>query len=465
MYLRPISENDLRNIIDKLPNKNSSGWDGLSNNLIKKLSDVILKPLHIIVNQSIQEGIFPGLMKLAHVTPLFKLDSVLDKNNYRPISLLMVLSKILEKAIYRQLYSFLQTMDKMYLSQYGFRKKHSCENAIQELLSSVLKNKENKKFTAAIFLDLSKAFDTLDHRILLLKMERYGIRGLVLGWCKSYLENRTMCVRSLAGTPPSLEVSETYNIDYGVPQGSCLGPLLFLIYCNDLPLNLTTSKSILFADDATIYRSHANLCYLKWCLETDLNLLLDWFYANKLTLNLSKSVCMLFHGPVGVNFTLAVRNISILTVKVTKFLGVLIDDHLKWDQLVSKLIIKIKRNDHLLKTGKCLLSIHAKKLIYFAHTQSHINYSLLVWGNMVSTTQLSRLQNEQDKCLKLIHKNWSRSKLQILSVRDLIELENAKFGYKLANGLLPGEKVNCTKTDSSGKSLVKNIDTIPEEEI
>ena len=183
----------------------------------------------------------------------------------------------------------------MYCSQYRFRQKHSCENAIQELLSSVLKNKENKQYTAAIFLDLSKAFDTLDHTILLHKMEKYGIRGIILDWFKSYLENRTMCVKSLVGTPPSLEISKISDIEYGVPQGSCLGPLLFLIYCNDLPLNLSMCNSILFADDVTVYKSHENLRYLKWCLEFELSQLLDWFNANKLTLNLSKSVCMLFY--------------------------------------------------------------------------------------------------------------------------------------------------------------------------
>ena len=245
----------------------------------------------------------------------------------------------------------------MYLSQYGLRQKHSCENAIQELLSSILKKKANKQYTAAIFLDLSKAFDTLDHKILLQKMEKYGIQGLVLDCFKSYLENRSMCVKSLVGTPPSLEISETYNIKYCVPQGSCLGPMLFLIYCNDLPVNLTMSNSILFLDDATIYQSHANLCYLKWCFEIELNHLIDWFYANKLTLKLSKSVCVLFHGPVGLKFTLEVEGIIIPTVKVTTFLAVIIDDHLKWDQHISKLILKTRSPVGFMQSCVCFFFV------------------------------------------------------------------------------------------------------------
>ena len=134
-----------------------------------------------------------------------------------------------------------------------------CENAIQELLSGVLKAKENKKYTAAIYLDLSKAFDTLDHPVLLQKLEIYGIRGIVLAWFQSYLENRSLCVWCTAGDPSNTEISDKYHFHYGIPQGSCLGPLLFLLYCNDLPRVLESCNCILFADDTTLYKSHENL--------------------------------------------------------------------------------------------------------------------------------------------------------------------------------------------------------------
>ena len=164
---------------------------------------------------------------------------------------------------------------------------------------------------------------------------------------------------------------------------------------------------------------------------------------------------MLFYGPTSVQFTIEIDGIELPMVKVTKFLGVLIDDHLKWDHHISKLILKIKRNCQLLQTGKNLLSIYAKKLIYFTHIKSHITYSLSVWGNLVSTSQLAKLQAEQTRYLKLIHKNWSQTVLQILSIIDLVQLENAKFGYKVANGLLPSTIVQSTETDSTGKRVVK----------
>ena len=150
-------------------------------------------------------------------------------NNYRPISLLITLSKILEKSIYKRTYSFLQISKQLYNSQYGFRMGHSCENTITELVSEILKGKETNKYTVALFLDLSKAFDSLQHSTLLEKMERYGIRGMLWKWFPSYLNNRQMqaCHRD---SNRNSEVSPLYNVEYGTPQGSCLGPLLFIIF-------------------------------------------------------------------------------------------------------------------------------------------------------------------------------------------------------------------------------------------
>ena len=146
---------------------------------------------------------------------------------------------------------------------------------IQGLLSGVLKASKNRKYTAAIYLDLSKAFDTLDHSVLVQKLEIYEICGIVLDWFKSYLENRSLCVRCTAGDSVNMEISEKYQFNYGIPQGSCLGPLLFLLYCNDLPRVLESCNCILFADDTTLYKSHENLRYLKWVVQQDLYKLMD----------------------------------------------------------------------------------------------------------------------------------------------------------------------------------------------
>ena len=287
----PTTEIEIANIIDEMVAKQSSGWDGIANKLIKNIKSCLVTPLNILFNQSMTEGIFPNIMKTALVTPLYKSGQKSICTNYRPISLLITLSKILEKIIYKRTYNFLMKTDQIYQSQYGFRKKHSCEHAIQELLGTILKGFENNEYTCAVFLDLSKAFDSLEHEILIEKLTRYGVRGVALEWYKSYLSNRCLKVKCLAGEPSEHCTSDTYNITHGVPQGSILGPLLFLVYCNDLPKVLEYINCILFADDTTLYKKHSNLNYLMWCMSEELKRLMDWFAANKLTLNLNKSVC------------------------------------------------------------------------------------------------------------------------------------------------------------------------------
>ena len=195
--------------------------------------------------------------------------------NYRPISLLLTISKILEKIVYKCTYGFLDNTNQLHSSQYGFRSKHSCKNAITELTGAILKGAENKKLTLAVFLDLSKACDTLNHTLLLKKLDKYGIRGKSQEWFKSYLSNRQLHSKCLTSSSDDPVYSSYYDIDFGTPQGSCLGLLLFMIFVNDLRDQLQHCKSILFADDTTIYICHNNLRYMKWCIEEDLATLND----------------------------------------------------------------------------------------------------------------------------------------------------------------------------------------------
>ena len=180
------------------------------------------------------------------------------------------------------------------LNIYGFQKKHSCEHAITELVGKICKGLETNKHTMAIFINLSKAFDTISHDILFSKMALYGIRGIALKWYTSYLSNRTMQAKCNTSNSSKTQYSELHNVQIGTPKGSCLGPLLFLIFCNDIYLNLELCNGILFADNTTIYKSHEHVEYLKWLLIHDLMILMDWFMANHLSMNATKSVGIFF---------------------------------------------------------------------------------------------------------------------------------------------------------------------------
>ena len=301
----------------------------------------------------------------------------------------------------------------------------------------------------------------LEHDVLLKTLYKYGIRGVAYKWFESYLSNRQMRVECNVASSGKLEYSNYINVSYGTPQGSCWGPLIFLIFTNDLHRHLVYSSAILFADDTTLHKIHRNLTYLKWCLEDDLSTLRDWFAANKLTLNLDKTVCVLFKKNNNKKeIELKVRDMLIPNQSETKFLGVWLDQSSSWHSHIQKLIVKIKRNKYLLNNGKHLMDQDTKKLVYHCHIASHIQFGLLLWGNNANKDQITKLQKLQTKCLQLVQSNQTKSNpnrnLGILTIDEMIRLENMKFGYKLVHQVLPQKIAEICFIDSKDQSLIKS---------
>lgn len=253
---------------------------------------------------------------------------------------------------------------------------------------------EDSMSTLAVFLDLSKAFDTIDHHILLDKLSYYGIRGKALEWFRSYLSDRSQYVNY------TNVKSESLDIVCGVPQGSILGPLLFIIYTNDLPFVLSNSKCILFADDTTLYTSAEGMSELRQLMESDLNILSDWFCANKLSLNVQKTNFLIFksknckcHNHPD---TLQLGNQIIHRLHSTKFLGIFIDDKLDWTDHIQHVVKKVASGVYALNAAKNILNVASLKTLYYSLVHPYLNYGTMLWGNTY-LYKLRRLEVLQKK--------------------------------------------------------------------
>ena len=386
--MNPLSETEVIGIINSLPNKSSSGEDEISNILVKTAGSVITKYLTSLINVSFYEGFFPSELKKAKVFPLFKNGSRVEENNYRPISLLNVLSKIYERSMLTRVYEYMEGFNLFYFKQFGFRKKHSTIDALAELTERI---RSSKSETVSFFLDLKKAFDTLDHEILLNKLEQYGIRHNSWKWFQSYLCGRSQRV-TLSGAS-----SNWLSITCGVPQGSILGPLLFLIYINDLPKACNHVSVYLFADDT-------NLCGLDCSrsdIQTDLDNVASWLNANKLKLNLSKTFQISTKASASsLRFNIASGLINI--DHECKYLGLIIDSKLSYHAHISSVTERLGRQCGVISKLRHFVPRYQLIEYYRNVVCPIIQYGVLVYG-CCSFSSLSPIHQLQKRIIKVIY--------------------------------------------------------------
>ena len=320
IFIKPTSTIEILNLISTLNNNKSSGPFSIPTDIFKMTGNIMASPLTEIINLSFSTGSYPNNLKIAKIVPVFKnKGSNLQCNNYRPISLLSNINKIFEKIMYTRLYNFLDIHNCIYNLQFGFREKHSTNHALFSITEKIREALDNNNFACGIFIDLQKAFDTVDHNILLQKLNHYGIRGVANNWFNSYLSNRTQFV-SINGFQ-----SKTKNISIGVPQGSVLGPLLFLIYINDLNVAINYAIVHRFADDTNLLITGKSLKTIKKHTNIDLKLLCNWLKANIISLNSSKTEAILFRHPnknIDYDLQLKIDGKRIFLTNSVKYLGI-----------------------------------------------------------------------------------------------------------------------------------------------
>jgi len=395
-----ICEDQVFKILQSLDSKKATGLDGVSSRLLKAGATPLASPLTKLFNLSLSSGQVPQQWKTARVTPLFKEGSKTDANNYRPISVLPVVMKIFERLIHNQLYSFLSQNNLLSSNQSGFRPGHSTQTTLIEVSDYILKNIDKGKVVGGVFIDLKKAFDTVNHSILLGKLKSFGILGLELDWFTSYLDNR------MQATKVGNVVSNFATVKFGVPQGSILGPLLFTIFINDLPLVVSNRTKInLYADDTAIFYASKDIQEINAYLNIDLAGIDLWMERNNLTLNAKKTQAILFCSIHKVKKTndleLYLKESRLENVNQCKYLGLIFDQTLKWDAHINQICRNVSKYIGLFYRIREWLSADHLNTIYKALVLPRLSYCDVVWGNcnLALQDKMERLQNRAGRAI------------------------------------------------------------------
>ena len=440
LFLSPTIPEEVESTIKHFDNRKATGPNSIPTKVLKSMCKQFSIPLSELINLVFTTGKYPDILKLAKIVPIFKKNDPLFCNNYRPISLLSNIGKLIEKLLYQRLYSFLEENKCLYENQFGFRNHHSTNHALITITEKIRKTLDNNEYMCGIFLDFQKAFDTVNHKILLSKLNYYGVRGITLDLFESYLTSRKQFTH-VNGTD-----SPTVINTYGVPQGSVLGPLLFLIYINDLHKVVKHSTTHHFADDTNLLYPNASLKTINKHVNHDLRLIVHWLRANRISLNVDKTEIIIFRPKRKtitrkMNFRISGQKINIGTQ--TKYLGLILDEHLTWTHHIKILKTKLSRANGLLAKIRYFTSKELLRTIYYALFDSHLRYGCQIWGqsNAQLINEIALLQRKGLRIITFNERNTPTDPLykdlKIFKVHEMIQTDNCLLALNHINKTLP----------------------------
>ncbi|XP_045460873.1 uncharacterized protein LOC123671201 [Harmonia axyridis] len=419
MFLEPTTASEVSNIVCNLKNKKSGDVYGLNSELFKQIYPILSDALCEVLNMCMEQGIFPQELKIARVVPVHKKDDVDEEGNYRPVSILPIISKVFEEILRKRLLSFLDEHSCISDSQHGFRSKRSTTSAIVELIAGVTEALDHHLHPEILALDLSKAFDCVDREILLEKMEYYGVRGIALKFIRSYLTDRKQVV-TWKGMNSGIR-----EINVGVPQGSILGPLLFIVYINDLPGNVPCEATSLYADDTSFLNIASSREELERVCNETLRVAEDWFTFNGLKLNRDKIQRLNF-------------NLNNKEKRSLNLLGITLENDLCWKGHISLLTRKLSTALFTMRRMKAISTDNVCKLTYFSNFHSVATYGILIWGHSPGLDRIFLKQKEAVRILSGVPKTHSCRELfkkhRILTIVSVFILECLKFVHSNKNG-------------------------------
>jgi hypothetical protein len=435
MIFEQVDIQKIKNIIDNIETK--SGVDNINKKVILDSFEIVGDLLVEVINTSLRTGEFPEEWKISTIVPVQKINNTTKCTEFRPINMLPIYEKVLECVVKEQLMNFIETNGILINEQSGFRKHHSCETALNLVLNNWKEHIEKKKVILAVFLDLKRAFETIDRNILLRKLESYGIRGLVLKWFESFLTNR------LQRTKFGDSYSETSHINIGVPQGSVLAPILFILYMNDIVTKIAHCNVNLFADDTLVSIAGNDTDDITRKLNEDMVSLDKWLKYNKLKLNVDKTKAIIIGNRRGANVQIKIEDEQIVEVEVMKYLGVLIDNQLNFKKNTDFIVKKVAKKVGFLTRIHKKLTKAAKTTIYKTIISPHIDYcaSILYLANEEDVKTLQVLQN---RAMRVILRKGIRTpirqmlkELGWLSIKQRIFYNTMILVYKIRNEMVP----------------------------